>query len=410
MTQAQLAGKELTGGYVSLIECGHREPSPDALRLIADRLNVELDELLRGTPPGLEPELELQLHEVRRTFNEGDPERAVATVAAVIEAAQQHGLSRVEARAEEALGEIAEARGDLDAALAHFGRAGDLWADEPIHLRVDAVIGIARASRFLGDARMAVHTLDSYRRDLLAARPDPHALLKTYTELIQGYFAIGLPEGARDAAYAALRLAGQIEDPYEIACMHVTLARTLMYEGKFDDALVSVRRAHETYSAGGWRNKAIRAQIAEGIILSKKRDYELARGQLLEALDLLSQSPDRLDEALALNELGRVTRHLDDFPGALAHLERARALLEHGDVLEQAFNERETGICLGLLGHAEAEIHLRQAFDLYRASGATDDLAATCKALGDLYLAQGDTTRAVATLREGLEYIELRSQ
>ncbi|HYO61900.1 MAG TPA: tetratricopeptide repeat protein, partial [Actinomycetota bacterium] len=221
---------------------------------------------------------------------------------------------------------------------------------------------------------------------------------------------IGLPESARDAAYAALRLAGQIEDPYEIACMHLTLARTLMYEGNFDYALTSVRRAHETCSAGGWPNKAARAKIAEGIILSKKRDYELARNQLFGALELLSQSPDRLDEALALNELGRVMRQLDDLPDAVAHLERARSLLEQGDVLEQAFNERETGICLSRLGHAEAEMHLRRAFDLYRASGASDDLAATCKALGDLYLSRGDTTEAISILQEGLEYIEFRSQ
>ena len=409
MTQAQLAGRELSGGYVSLIECGHREPSNDALRVIASRLDLQIDELLRGTPPGLVPELELCLYEARRRFDGGDHERALADVAVVVEAARQHALNRVEARAEEALGDFAEAMSDLDAALAHFMRANDLWKGEPIHLRVDALSGIARCSRFLGDARMAVHTLDSYRRDLLAVCPDPHALVKTHTELIQGYFAIGLPESARDAAYCALQLAGQIEDPYEIACMHVTLARTLMYEGKFEDALVSVRRAHETYSAGGWRNKAIRAKIAEGIILSKKRDYELARARLLDAVELLTESPDRLDEALALNELGRVSRHLHDLPGALAHLERARGQLVSGDVLEQAFNERETGICLALFDDPDAEPHLRRAFDLYRASGAADDLAATCKALGNFYLTRGDTARGVAILLEGLDYIEHRS-
>lgn len=256
---------------------------------------------------------------------------------------------------------------------------------------------------------MAVHILDSYRRDLEDSRPDPHALIKTYTELIQGYFAIGLPQSARDAAHAALRLAGHIEDPNEIACMHLTLARTLMHEGKFADALISVRRAHETYSAGGWRNKAAKARIAEGIILSKKRDYEPARDRLIEGLAILTESPNRLDEALALNELGRVTRHLDDPEGALVHLEQARSMLQNGEVLERAFNERETGICLALLHKPGADAHIRQAFDLYRASGATDDLAATCKALGDLYLAQGQTDLAVAALREGLEYIELRS-
>lgn len=256
---------------------------------------------------------------------------------------------------------------------------------------------------------MSVHILDSYLRDLQAARPDPHALMKTYTELVQAYFAIGLPESAREAAQAALRLEGQIEHPDEIACMHLTLARTLMYERRYADALVSIRRAHELYSGGGWRNKAAKALIAEAIILSKKGDYTDARGRLANALELLHESPNRLDEALALNELGRVFRHLCNPHEALRHLRRARSLLQNGEVLEQAFNARETGLCLSLLHDRSAEQYLRSAFDLYRAGGATDDLAATCKALGDFYLSEHDTDRAIATLREGLEYVELRS-
>ncbi len=225
LTQEQLGAPNLTGGYISLVECGHRRPSRDALDLIAARLDLEVDELLRGTPPGLEPELELRLHQVRRTLDDGDVETATTTAMSVLQSARQHDLNRVEARAEEMLGTIAERAGRPEAALAHFGSAEELWANEPIHLRVDARTGTARCLRFLGDARMAVHTLDSYRRDLLASRPDPHALMKTYAELIQGYFAIGLPENARDAAHAALRLEGQVDDPDEIACMHLTLAR-----------------------------------------------------------------------------------------------------------------------------------------------------------------------------------------
>lgn len=409
LTQAQVGAPELTGGYVSLIECGHRRPSTGALRLIASRLDLEVDELLRGTPPGLEPELEVRLHEVRRTLDRGDIGAAEATVTEVVSASQEHGLIRVEARAEEMFGRIAERKGEPQRGLSHFRRAEELWTNEPVHLRVEAVVGVARCSRFLGDARMSVHALECYRRDLTASFPDPHALMNTYTELIQAYFAVGLPDNARDAAYAALRLEGQIDDPDEIACMHLTLARALMYEGRFSDALVSVRRAHEIYSGGGWRNKAAKALIAEGIILSKKTDYGAAQARLKDALQLLAESPNRLDEVLALNELGRVSRRLDDPQGALIHLQQARSLLQNGEVLEQAFNEREIGLCLGMLDEAAAEVHLRRAFDLYRASGATDDLAATCKALGDLYLARGAVDRAVETLREGLEYIELRA-
>jgi tetratricopeptide (TPR) repeat protein len=116
-----------------------------------------------------------------------------------------------------------------------------------------------------------------------------------------------------------------------------------------------------------------------------------------------------LDEALALNELGHVTRRLDDISSALGYLERARKLLEEGDIIEKAFNERELGICLAPTDPKVAENHLKRAVDLYRISGATAELATTFKALGDLYAARGDTDLALDALREGLAAVEERS-
>ncbi len=410
LTQAQLGEPRFTSGYVSLIECGHRLPSESTLNFIADRLNVTPDELLSGIPAGLEARLELQLHVARRDLDAGHAQRAGRLVERVLEEARDHQLKRVEARAEETLAAIDERTAGPEAALAHYRRAEDLWRGEPIHLRSNAVMGIAHCTRMLGNPQMAVHFLDCYRRDLITNRqPHPDALMRTYTEMVYAYFAVGLPEKASEAAREALRLESQVDDPDEVACMHLTVARSLMYERQFEDALNSIRRAHELYLAGGWKNMAAKAKIAEGIVLSKKDDYEGARNRLVAALALLEESPNRLDEVLALNELGRVTRHLDDPPGAISFLERARPLLENGDVLERAFNAREMGLCLQRLDPAAAETHLREALDLYRLSGATDDLAVTCRALGDIYVASNHLDLALATLREGLDYVAQRA-
>jgi tetratricopeptide (TPR) repeat protein len=410
LTQTELGEPELHSSYISLIESGQRQPSPEALGFIADRLGTTVEELLSGRPPGLEVELELQIHGARRDTDQGRVQEAEKSLLAVIKQARRHGLTRVEARAVEVLGAIAERTAGPEAALSHFEAAEELWRSEPIHLRFDTVAGLARCRQQLETPQLAIHLLDTYRRDLEGSgMAEPTALMRVHTALIYPYFAAGLPEKAAEAAREAVRLETRVEDPEQLACMHLAVARSLLYEGHHEDALASLRKAEEIYLAGGWRNRVAKAQINEAIVLSKQEDFGPAQQKLLSALDILNGSPNQLDEALALNELGHVTRRLDDISSALGYLERARKLLEEGDIIEQAFNEREIGICLVPKDSKLAEIHLKSAVDLYRISGATAELATTFKALGDLYAARGDTDLALDALREGLAAVEERS-
>lgn len=409
LTQGQLGGEELSAGYISMIEGGHRRLPDDYLEVIASRLDMDPSELITGVPAGLEAQLEMQLHLARRRADEGALDEAEAAVENARATARQHGLNRVEARAEESLGSLAERSGDPVKALEHFERAEELWKDEPIHLRAVAVTGLANCTRVLGDPQMALHSLDQYQRDLIATKqPHPVALMRTYTEMVYAYFAVGLPEKAGDAARQALRLEAQVEDPDELACMHLTVAQSLHHEGRYGDALDSIRRAHELYTSGGWGNKAAKALIAEAFVLCDKEDYSTARERLLETLDLLGASPNRVDEAMALNQLGHVMRNLEDPQAGLAFLEEALPLLHETDVIERAFNARETGLCHVESDPAAAEVYLKQAIELYRARHATDDLAATYKDLGDLYVSQGRRDLALTTFRNGLEGLRQR--
>lgn len=410
LTQTELGEPELTSAYISLIEAGHRRPSPEALGHIVDRLGMTVEELLSGRPPGTEVELELTIQAARRYVDEGRVDDASKALRAVVKEARRHSLKRVEARAHEVAGLIAERTQGPEAALSHYQKAEELWRDEPVHLRFETVIGMSRCTDQLGDPQLAIHMIESYQRDVAKSdTPHPMALMRTHAALIYPYFASGLPQRAAEAAREALRLEPRIDDPEEIACMHLTVARSLMYQGEYADALSSIRRAEEIYLAGGWRNRVAKAQINEAIVLARKEDYEPARDKLLSALEILEESPNQLDQALALNELGYVSRRLDDIHGALTYLERAQKLLEDSDVIEKAFNERELGLCLAESDPKVAERHLKRAIDLYRISGATSELATTFKALGRLYAAQGKTDLAMAAFEEGLATVEERS-
>lgn len=410
LTQGQLVKPEYTEAYLSMIEAGRRQPSPKVLGHIATRLGIDVEELTTGRSPGAEIELELKLQEARRRTDEGAFEQARALIKKVLRQARSLELPRTEARCHEINGLIAERTQGANAAMAHYERAVEQWQAEPLHLRAEAIAGLARCTQQLETPQLALHMLDSYRRELEAGEsPEPSALMRTLTAMIYPYFAAGLPEKAAEVAREALRLEPRVDDPEELACMHLAVARSLAYERHYDDALHSLRRAEEIYLAGGWRNRVAKAQTNEAIVLAKKAEYEEARSKLLSALELLAESPNRVDEAVALNELGHVYRNLGDVTLAIESLEKARPLLEDSDVIEKAFNERELGLCLAPTEAKAAESYLKRAVDLYRISRDATEVATTLKALGELYIAQGRSDEAFEALKDGIAAVEERS-
>ncbi|MEV7907953.1 helix-turn-helix domain-containing protein, partial [Streptomyces anulatus] len=69
MSQAQLAGPDLSDSYVSLIESGKRTPTPVVARLLAERLGCTTEFLLHGIEPRqrIDTELGLRHAELRPT-------------------------------------------------------------------------------------------------------------------------------------------------------------------------------------------------------------------------------------------------------------------------------------------------------------------------------------------------------
>jgi tetratricopeptide (TPR) repeat protein len=409
LTQEQLAGPQLTESFISMVENSKRQPSRDALEHIAKQLGTEVDHLLSGRPVGLQVDLEIALQQARRAVDRGEVVAALETVKEVLAHTTPDEFPRTHARAHEVRGLIAERTEGASQAVEHFETALRIWDDQPLHLRAETVAGVARCTRRLETPQMAVHILSDYRHALEQAGADPSALMRTLTAMIYPYYAAGLPEKAAEVAREALALEARVDDPEHLACMHMAVARSLAQQGHYGDALHSLRRAEEVCLAGGWRNRVAKVQINEAIVLAKKEDYDSAREKLQDALDILSESPNRLDEALALNELAYVTRHLGDTTQAIAYLDQAQPLLEDGEVIELAFNERERGLCLTARDPATAEAHLQRAVDLYRIEGASQELATTFKALADVYVVQGDTGRAMQALRDGISAVEERS-
>jgi transcriptional regulator with XRE-family HTH domain/Tfp pilus assembly protein PilF len=406
LSQRDLALPVLTPSYVSLIESGKRIPSPDALEHLAARLKVDPIELRTGKSPAEEAELELRLQEARRALHAGERDEGRSVADRVRAEARRGGWLRVEAKAQCVLG-VADEHADRTAdALEHYRAAETLWQSEPVHLRYEAVVGIARCTLAQGESRLAIHILNDYLDELeRTGQPDPVARMRTHTALVACYVQMGLRNKAAHEAEQALRFAPLMDDPAELACLHMNVASSLFQQGRHADAADAARKAEQNFSMLDWKLGAAWAQMNRGIVLLERKDLPAARDVFEQALDKLSSVPTAdADRANVLNELAQVERMSGRPARAQARLNEARALLgKEAPALILATNHREMGRVLAKRDPAKAESELRSAMKLFADADAFREVATTARELAKLLRDRKKQREALAVLDEGLE-------
>ncbi|MGH2748992.1 MAG: tetratricopeptide repeat protein [Actinomycetota bacterium] len=403
LTQKELASPRYTAAYVSTIEAGKRTPSRNALQHFARKLGVDPEQIESGRPPDILARLQLRLHEARRALSQGAEDEAADAFRVVVRLAGRYRLPRIQARAEEGMGRTAQWSGNQEEAFQHFQKANALLEPDPAHLRADAVAGMARSIQMMGDVRYAIHMLETYlmllERETLQ---DPVALMRIYSSLVWPYSEVGLYDKAAQVANEALRLVPRVDDAEQIANMHINVARELLRQARWDDALESLRRAEDIYRSLHWEVDVARAQLARGIVLADRGDFAAARDELLPALDIFRAASAGLHEARALNELARVERELGSNDEAERLLLDAVSILRDVDVAELALAHRQLGLCYVDTKPELAEKNFRLAIDLYRRAEEPLQVANTYRDLGDLLSDQGDVDACRAAYREGL--------
>jgi tetratricopeptide (TPR) repeat protein len=399
----ELAAPAYTHAYVSTIEAGRRTPSPKAIEHFAKKLGVDSEEIITGRPSDLPATLALRTQEARMLLSHGQYKKAEDSFNDVVKRAKPHELTRLQANGEIGLGLADERQGKLERALGHYQGADRLLASEAAHLRTEAVAGMARCFQMMGDVRYGIHLLEGYlitlQKDSLA---DPVALMRTYSSLVWPYSEVGLYDKASHVAFEALRLEPRVEQLDQVAEMHTNVARELLRLGRVTDALRSLQRAEDLYQTLDWKTDAARARMNRGIVFADRGELEEAKAELQLALQTLKDSPEVVNHARALNELGRVQRLLGETDEASGALEKSISLLGESDVTELALAHRELGLCNKESDPVVAEKNLREAIELYRRADEKLHVAGTLRELGDLLCAQGDIEGGRDTYREGL--------
>ena len=386
LSQSELAAPVFTHAYVSSIESGRRAASRRALEHFASRLEMEVDELLTGRPPGLGPRLELELLEARRLASSGQVDEAERIYIAVGREAKRYGEKRLQAYVEEGKALCAERRGRLEDAIDLCEGAQELLKGESPTARAPVVARLARCLQMRGDARYAIYLLEALIVELKQEDlTDPGALVMLYGPLALACFEAGLYNQADSAAQEALRLAGRTSNSASVAMMYVNVARVQLNKKLYEDAEASLTKAEALFRELDLQTEMGVARLAHGYVLARKGEIEEAKAQLQGAGEIFETTNSPINQAQALSELGRLRREEGELGEARALLRRSIELVEgESDIRVLAYAHRELGRSFFDEDATVAEKNLRAAADLYERDGEKLELAVTYGDLGDL--------------------------
>ena len=339
-------------------------------------------------------------------------------------------------------GQMAQARQELERSLAIYREAGERAGES------DRLID-------LGELRVSAGAFDSamtfYRQALTIATTS-----NSRKQVANAHNAIGLLHRqlgefdlALKEANQSLELSQQVNNPWGIANAYMAIGSVYNARGEYVRAAAQYTRADSIYKVKGGALSRLGPINDRGTISFYQGEYDAALTQFREALGLLESAADSSENyAIVVGNIGEVLYEQRKYDEALTWLDRALALDAR---LGAARNAAAVLTIRGKL-HVErqrydlAQRDLDSAYTMSGRSGAREPHVESAGVLGKLYFlqkrfpdatryldeavgaartmgsdklaweplytralvarAQGDTTRAIALLEEGVTVIE----
>ncbi len=410
LTQEMVAGKEISGAYVSRIEAGQRRPEPAVAQLLVERLGTTLDYLVTGVEPQYTEEIRLALRYAELALHSGEATDAEVQVRKLlIDSANDLGPLRAEAewlhaRCLEAVGRLEEAATLLEGLVAERSQA--LW--------LPAVIDLCRCYREAGDLSRSIEVgQDALRHAEGLGLDGTEDAVRLAVSLVGAYYERG------DELYALQLCRSTISQAEKLQSAS---ARASAY---WNASIIASRR--------GELNEAIRLADQALTLMADTDDVRtLARLRRQLGQLLLQQTPP--DSTQAERHVRKARRELKGADGSVVDLARcdivlARAQLSAGDLdgaqqlAQQARDllagqaplvEAEAESILGSVEHrraerTEARKHYRAAVAALTAAGADRAAAELWFDLGALFDEAGDAAGARDSYRSAAATLGLRN-
>ncbi|MEV4802691.1 helix-turn-helix transcriptional regulator [Nonomuraea sp. NPDC049421] len=415
MSQAQLAGPDLSDSYVSLIESGKRTPTPVVARLLAERLGCTTEFLLHGIEPRQRIDTELGLRHAELELQHGDPATAADRFTEIVKAADEEN-AMLTAQARFGRARALEAQGRLGQAVEAFERLRREAAAHPEQLAdLPITIALSRCYQQAGDRLRA--------RDLAATALAQAERLR----ITQGEVAVELA-----AALIEARGESETDSP---ALAYVKQVLDTAGVPQVVDRSAEIRALwHASAAAAAGEDSALAVALADDAIMAGRptrlalvlaraamhwarmgvgpiEEAERLAGEAVSAFSVFPATAREYGESLIVH--ARVKLRAGDLVGAGELAVKASGLDHDGSGTTAA----EAHLVLATVAYeqaGDASGQLRDAYELLdtldRPVFGSDRQAARCwRELGDLYGRGESKALQTAAYRKALEAAGVRS-
>jgi transcriptional regulator with XRE-family HTH domain/TolA-binding protein len=276
-TQTQLAGGDISVGYVSRIESGQRRPNSSTLDDLAGRLGVPVEHLLRGVTAREYDEIKLTLDFAELSLETGQHLEAESRAREAVDRATVASQEALVYRGRFLIARALEGQGNLDDAILELENL--VRPGEGGLLRIKSAIAMVRCLKVSGDLNRAIEVGEHVMASLAGSH------IESCDEAVQLSFHRG------DTGHA------------------IRMCRKAIVKAEALDSPVA--RASAYWNASNF--EAQRGSVANAVPLAAR------------ALALLGEGQDARNLARLRANLGRMQLELDppEVPEALRNLEQA---------------------------------------------------------------------------------------
>ena len=411
-TQAELAGEEISVGYVSRIESGSRRPNLAVLTSLASRLGSPIEQLLQGVTVNQYDEIRLGLDYAELALESGEAVDAEIQAQKFLGLSVQASLEDLTNRGRYLYARALEANGNLDSAIIQLEQ---LVEDAKGPTIIHAGIALSRCYRETGDLALAIEV-----GDRLETRIAESGLEKS-DEAVQFAVNIAGAHIMRGDLHKAARICSDaIQRADDLASSSAKAGAywnaSIVHAERGDIAAAAplASRALALLTEGNdARNLArLRAQLGELQLQMDPPEIDQARENLCRARDeMTSSSASEIDIALADIRIAQSHLMSGEPERALELVLVARETAGDRAASAQAEALVVRGQALAALGNStQAHSSFIEAMHVLTAAGADRSVAQLWFELADLMEEAGDFDSARESYRNAAATTGLSSR
>ena len=398
LTQRDLAGEELSVSYVSLLESGRRQPTPATVRLLAQALSCDVDDLLASAPTTAAP--------VSLLLTQGDLALRAGQAAAARERYEQVLDSKpsdvsLKHRASVGLAQSLQRLGRLNEAADVYEKCMRAALKDPAEAAsIQVFLGWCRCLYELGDLVHAVEVGTAALNELDSVNAQESELtVQLIATVAAVWYELGDLRQAERLLDEGLERASRVKSPTARGAI-LWNASTLAYEKhRYQEALELADEALNIFRGGSDQRAIGRLLTTRGYLLLRADPPRAGQAAevLRQATEMFTDMGDPVDIGYALTELSHAHLALGDVPEAIRTAEESRRHLGGTAQLEHARATMALAIAVNASGEwARAAELFTEAASVLANIGASRHAARAWVELAHVLADAGDLTGALA--------------